>query len=135
MHGALVDAGPLIALADRSDRNHRRVAAYLRRFAGRLLTTWPVLTEVCHSLPERLQIASLRWAARGGATLIELDESALSTIAGWKERYADVPMDLAGASLLWAAQQTGVLQILTFDLKGFPAYRLPDGRALASVLQ
>ena len=129
----LVDAGPLIALADRADKNHKRVAAYLKRFGGRLLTTWPVLTEVCHFLPERLQVATLRWAARGGATVVEMDESALATLAEWKERYRDVPMDLADASLLWVAQQAGVVEILTFDLRGFSVYRLPNGTALSPV--
>ena len=46
MRSVLVDAGPLIALADRSDKHPRRVAAFLRRFNGRLLTTWPVLAEI-----------------------------------------------------------------------------------------
>ncbi len=43
-------------------------------------------------------------------------------------------MDLADASLLWLAQHTGVLAILTIDLKDFSVYRLPNGTALAPVL-
>jgi predicted nucleic acid-binding protein len=130
----LVDAGPLIALADRSDKHHRRVAAFLRRFTGRLLTTWPVLAETCHFLPERIQIEFLRWADAGGLSVVELHESALAVLADWKERYLDLPMDLADASLIWVAQQTGVLDILTIDLKDFSVYRLPNGKALKPVL-
>ena len=32
------------------------------------------------------------------------------------------------------AQQTGVLDILTIDLKNFSVYRLPNGKALKPVL-
>lgn len=134
MPSVLVDAGPLIALADRSDKHHRRIASYVRRFNGRLLTTWPVLAEACHFLPERTQIKFLRWADAGGISLVELHESALAALAGWKEKYRDLPMDLADASLVWVAQQTGILDILTIDLKDFSVYRLPDGKALNPVL-
>ncbi len=134
MPNVLVDAGPLIALTDRSDKHHRRVTAYLRRFTGSLLTTWPVLAEACHFMPEQVQITFLRWAAAGGLAVVELDESALATLADWKQKYADLPMDLADASLLWVAQQRSLTDILTIDLKDFSVYRLANGRALAPVL-
>ena len=92
-----------------------------------------MLAEACHFLPERSQIRFLRWAAAGGLVVIELDESALSTIADWKEKYRSLPMDLADASLLWVAAQTGVIDILTIDLRDFAVYRLPDGKALHPV--
>jgi uncharacterized protein len=130
----LVDAGPLIALTDRSDKHHPKVTSWLRRWRGSLLTTWPVLAEACHFMPEHTQIAFLRWADAGGLGVIEMDASALATLADWKEKYADLPMDLADASLLWLAQHTGVLDILTIDLKDFSVYRLPNGRALMPVL-
>ncbi len=134
MQSVLVDAGPLIALTDRSDKHHRRVTSYLRRYRGSLLTTWPVLAEACHFMPERTQIAFLRWADAGGLGVMELNASALATLADWKEKYADLPMDVADASLLWLAQHTGVLDILTIDLKDFSVYRLPNGKALTPVL-
>ena len=133
MRSILVDAGPLIALLDRSDKNHRGVKRSLERNRCRLLTTWPVLAEVCHFVPERTQISFLRWAASGELSVIELHETALATIADWKEKYRDLPMDLADASLLWVAEQTGVLEILTIDLRDFAAYRLPNGKALVPV--
>ena len=134
MPSVLVDAGPLIALTDRSDKHHRRVASYLRRFDGKLLTTWPVLAQACHFMPEHTQIAFLRWADSGGLGVMEMDRSALATLADWKEKYADFPMDLVDASLVWLAQQTGVLDILTIDLKDFSVYRLSNGKALMPVL-
>ena len=134
MPSIIVDAGPLIALADRSDKHHRRVVVYLRQFQGRLLTTWPVLAETCHFLSEQGQIDFLRWANSGGLSMVELHESALAVLAEWKDKYRNLPMDLADASLLWVAQQTGVLDILTIDVKDFSVYRLPNGKALHPVL-
>ena len=133
MRSILVDAGPLIALLDRSDKNHRGVKGNLERNRCRLLTTWPVLAEVCRFVPERIQISFLRWAASGELSVVELHETALATIADWKEKYRDLPMDLADASLLWVAEQTGILDILTIDLRDFAAYRLPNGKALVPV--
>jgi hypothetical protein len=78
------------------------VKRFIQAFRGRMLTTWPMLAEACHLLPERTQIRFLRWAAAGGLSVVELHETALSTIAGWKEKYRNA-MDLADASLLWVA--------------------------------
>ena len=76
----------------------------------------------------------MSWADAGGITLVEMHESALATLADWKEQYRDLPMDLADASLIWAAQQTGVLDILTIDRKDFSVYRMPNGKSLNLVL-
>ena len=134
MQSILVDAGPLIALADHADIYHRPVKSYLNKFNGRMLTTWPVLAEVCHFLPEPVQIDFLRWANGGGISVVEMHETALSSLADWKEKYRDLPMDLADASLIWVAQQTGVLDILTIDRKDFSVYRMPGGKSLNLVL-
>ena len=134
MQSILVDAGPLIALADHADKYHRPVKTYLNKFNGRMLTTWPVLAEVCHFLPEQVQIDFLRWANGGGISVVEMHETALSSLADWKEKYRDLPMDLADASLIWLAQQTGVLDILTIDRKDFSVYRMPGGKSLHLVL-
>ena len=38
-------------------------------------------------------------------------------------------MDLADASLVWLASDTGVNRIMTLDVGDFSRYRLPDGQA------
>lgn len=134
MQSTLVDAGSLIALVDRSDRHHRTVKRFLDDYRGQLLSTWPVLAEACHFMPERAQVRLLRWAAAGGLNVVEVPESVLSVIADWKEKYRNLPMDLADASLFWVAEQTGIRDILTIDLRDFAAYRLPGGKALTPVL-
>ena len=47
-------------------------------------------------------------------------------------QYTETPrtqMDLADASLVWLAADTGVSTILTMDRRDFSRYRLPDGRS------
>ena len=42
-------------------------------------------------------------------------------------------MDLADASLVWLASDTGVTSIMTMDVRDFSRYRLADGRGLDSL--
>ena len=65
---------------------------------------------------------------------VELNHSTSAMLADWKEKVADLPMGLADASLIWVAQYTGALDILTIDLKDFSLYRLANGKALNPVL-
>ena len=47
----LIDAGPLIALLDRSDIHHQRCVDVLASLANQeLITTWACLTEAMHLL-------------------------------------------------------------------------------------
>ena len=64
--------------------------------------------------------------------MVELHETA--EIADWKEKHRDLPIDLANASLLWVAEQTGITDILAIDLRDFSAYRLRTGKALVPAL-
>jgi uncharacterized protein len=53
----LLDTGPLVAWFDRSDRDHGACTEFFQRHQGALVSTWPVLTEVCHLIP-----ADLPWS-------------------------------------------------------------------------
>ena len=130
----LLDTGPLVAWLDRGDRDHARSRKFFERFDGRLLTGWAVLTEVCHLVPARLAPALLRWVHAGAVELADPPQSALEPIAAMMEKYGDLPMDLADASLLWIAQSRGVREIATLDDTDFGIYRLPQGRRLRNVL-
>jgi len=131
---ALLDTGPLVALFVRSDPDHRRVAAFFKRYTGRLLTTWPVLAEVCHFLEPRMAVRFLRWLEQGGATLVEVPPEELPAIASLMERYADRPIDLADATLVWAGGQLGVDAVLTLDRGDFQTYRAAAGNPFRDLL-
>ena len=54
----------------------------------------------------------------------------------WMRRYTQMPrrqMDLAGAPLVWLAHDTGVVRIMTTDIRNFSRYRLPNGRAFETL--
>jgi hypothetical protein len=40
------------------------------------------------------------------------------------EKYKDVPMDFADATLVVLAEETGIQEVFTLDLRGFSAYRI-----------
>lgn len=131
----LIDTGPLVALFARDDKAHREVVSSLSKQPVKLLTTWPVLTETWHLLPfQKARLDLMRWAAGGGVEVRELLESPLRTMLPVLEKYADLPMDLADASLVLLAIETGVTEVLTLDRKDFSSYRLPGNQHFKLVL-
>lgn len=134
----VVDSGPLIALFNAADRWHRPVLAWLRENQSvRLLTTWPVLTEVCALLARRLHndaaLDFLRWVERGA---LEVDRPELATLAdvlAISERFADLPFDLADACVAEAAARLGIDKVLSIDAD-FDVYRDRSRRRLVNVL-
>lgn len=135
MRKIIADSGPLIALFDPSDRSRAAVERFLRNFKGGLLTSWPVLTEVCHMLGFSIdrQVDFLEWVQRGAVEVCDLPGNAMETMIRATKTYRNVPMDLADASLLVLAAETRLREILTFD-SDFDIYRLPDRSRLINVL-
>ncbi len=121
----LVDAGPLVALLHRDDRDHERCAEAFRRVRGPLGTTWPPLTEAAYLLgfAPRAQDALLEMIERGALRLLPLDESDLPRVRGILHKYRDLPMDLADATLVHVAEREGTLRVFTLDRRHFSVYR------------
>ena len=134
MNAALVDTGPLVALFVRNDPDHALVSGWLRGFRGRLLTTWLVLTEVCHFLTPEVVLRFLRWVDAGGVEVIEIPPEELAQVVRMMEKYLDRPMDLADGSLVWLAGRSGVRDILTVDKGDFAVFRTPQGKRFKDVL-
>lgn len=134
MPRVLVDTGPLVAWLDAADAQHELVRAFFADFKGELISTWPVLTEVCHLLPQRSIAPFLRWVGAGGLTLVELPAATTMVLADRIDKYADLPMDLADASLIWLAEARGLLDIVTLDRRDFGVYRTERGTFLRNLL-
>jgi uncharacterized protein len=134
MQRVIVDAGPLIGWLDADDSYHGLVRGFFESYRGELLSTWPVLGEVCHLLPERMVANFLRWVGRGGITVVDVPTSSLTALADRIDKYADLPMDLADASLIWLAESLGVMEVLTIDRRDFGIYRTARGHALKNLL-
>jgi predicted nucleic acid-binding protein len=127
---ALIDTGPMVALFDASDVAHRHYTSLLAE-NWRLTTTWPCVVEVCHFLGANAVQRFLRWVSEGGVIVFPFDVSNLPDLAELMARYTAEPrteMDLADASLVWLAQDTSTLNVMTMDVRDFSRYRLPDGR-------
>ena len=132
----IVDAGPLLALFNPADRHHQACVAFLRGNEVALVTTWPVLTEVMHLLRYSVdaQLRLLSWIDRGGLAIAELEQGCIAAVAGLIDKYRDRPMDLADASVVQLAVQTGCREVLSID-SDFEIYRLPDGAWPANPLR
>ncbi|MEE8523388.1 MAG: PIN domain-containing protein [Thermoanaerobaculia bacterium] len=123
----IADTGFWIALANRRDKFHGRAKAWLDAIDEPLVTTWPVMAETCHLLLHRLGPES-QWkyvdsCSRGAFDLFQLERSTTPRVAALMQKYADLPMDLADASLVLLAEHLGHGRILSTDQRDFMAYR------------
>ncbi len=135
----LVDSGPLLALFNRADSWHERVKIWLTlNPQAKLITTWPVVTEVCALLARRIHneaaLDFLRWAQRGALAMDTPITATLETVLQISVRFASMPFDLADASIAEAASRLKISHILTVD-SDFDVYRDPAGAALTNVLR
>ncbi len=131
MRSALLDTGVFVALLDRSERNHQRCVDLLSAFQGQLLTTEPVLTETIYLLGPsvRAQRIGIDFILKGGATLVPQSVASLTRASALMKKYSDIPMDLADATLVVLAEETGIREVLTLDIRGFNVYRTKDRKA------
>jgi predicted nucleic acid-binding protein len=134
MQSTLVDAGPLIALFDKSDSYHTRAVSFLKQSQGLLITTWPVITEVSHMLDfsTKTQINFLKWINRGGLQIFDLEFYHLIRMIELSEKFTDVPMDLADATLIVASEAKGISKIASID-SDFYVYRDIRNKYLTNV--
>jgi predicted nucleic acid-binding protein len=128
----LVDTGPLVALFHARDRHHEAAKATLQANPAALISTWPVITEACHFLGQTGKRALLTFVRRGGLRLEALTVEDVPEIDALIVRYAK--MDFADATLVLAAERTGISEIFTIDRRDFEAYRLRSGKRFKLLL-
>ncbi len=125
MRAVLVDAGPLVALIDRSDDWHLRCRRTFERLDAPLTTVWPALAEASHLLKqvERGQATLMRLVQSGAVMLASLDRDDLPRMSELMQKYHDLPMDLADAALVRVAERDDIDRIFTLDHRDFEIYR------------
>ena len=134
MASVLLDSGVMVALFATHEPHSARYLALMEQASTEhwhISTTWPCVVEASHFLRAKNRYQLLRWIAEGAASVFPFPQEALVDFVQLMERYTEEPrteMDLADASLLWLAQETGVTRILTIDNRDFSRYRLDDGR-------
>jgi uncharacterized protein len=116
----LCDTGPMVALVDEGDQNHRRCVETLSLLPPRpLLTTWPCLTEAMHLLHRaagiRAQNELWGFLADGVLQLHLPLENEWQRMRALMNQYADMPLDLADASLISIAETSGNRRLFSLD--------------------
>lgn len=129
----LIDAGPLVALADLGDPAFPHVDRLLRTTPGPLVIPAPVTAEVDYLLgrrlgrgPRRSFISDLA-AGRFIVACLERDEYA--AIGDLDARYTDLDLGLADCSLVVLARRFDTTRILSFDERHFRALSPLQGGA------
>jgi len=125
MPNVLVDAGPLVAIIDRTDSYHRRCAAALDTIRDPLVTVWPAFTEAMHLLRYDPKDQRSLWDMidAGGLMFAELELEDCPRMRELMWQYRDLPMDLADAALVRVAEREGLRRIFTVDRHDFEIYR------------
>lgn len=129
-----VDTSVWYAAADRDDASHRRAAALLQRYAGRLLTSDHVLVETWYlaasrlgpDVAERLVDGIRSGIARVENTLLSDLESAAAT----KAAFPDQDFSIVDRTSWSVMIRLGVHEALAFD-HDFAIFRFGRGRSRA----
>jgi predicted nucleic acid-binding protein len=122
----LLDTGPFVALVDRSEERHGECVASLESWTGSIVTTEAVLTETLYLVgPQwRAQKVALEFILRGAFQLVPSSHASLKRVAALMERYRNVPMDFADATLVVLGEELETDRIFTLDRRGFSTYRM-----------
>ncbi|MBA3563591.1 MAG: PIN domain-containing protein [Gammaproteobacteria bacterium] len=128
----IADTGFWLALANRKDLHYATAKLRLSQLKEGLVTTWPVMTETCHLLLHRLggdaQRRFVRSYSLGAFEVFDLESGHARRIEAYMRKYADLPMDLADASLVILAEHLGHGRILSTDERDFRTYRFKSRR-------
>ena len=122
----MMDTGPWVALIDRSEGRHEECVQWLRDFRGNIFSSEAVLTEVLYLLnfSSRARSAALDFVLSGAIILVPPSLESLKRVKRLMEKYKDIPMDYADATLVSIAEDLSITEVVTFDLKDFGIYRL-----------
>ncbi|MCC6338333.1 MAG: PIN domain-containing protein [Myxococcales bacterium] len=134
----IADTGFFLALANDADQDHAAATAALKRLKEGLVTTWPVITETTHLLAARLGTRALLAfvaSARAGAfEVFDLQPGHWPRLEVLLAQYADLPMDLADASLVLLAEARRDGRILSTDRRDFRTYRWKNRKPFKNLL-
>lgn len=123
----IADTGPLVAIANDRDQQHKACLSLLGRHRGPVLVPAPVVVEVCQLLVSRrgtrseaLFLASL---AEGALELLDLRPTDYGRAAELVQKYADLPLGAVDACVIAVAERMGATEIATLDHRHFSVVR------------
>ena len=131
--GLIVDAGPLYAIADASDRHHRECLELLGSHRGPLIVPTLVIAEVAYLLGRRLgaraEVLFAQDLAMGTFQVDAVHPGDWVRIAELLAAYRDFPLGMADASVIACAERHGIDDLATLDRRHFGAVRPRHVRA------
>ncbi len=130
----LIDAGPLIALFAANDKNHRGIRDFLKEHPYRFVSTLAVFTEVSNILGfnVKAQRDFYEWVMYKGVIISDINQNDMPRIVELTDKYADLPMDFADATLVITAEKANIREIISLD-RDFDIYRLPGREQIHNV--
>jgi predicted nucleic acid-binding protein len=130
----LIDSGPFIALFDVDDNHHRKIRDFIKNYQYRFISTLAVYTEVSHMLDFNInaQRDFYEWTMYKGVIISDINQHDIPRIVELTDKYSDLPMDFADATLVVTAEKTGIREIISLD-KDFDVYRLPGKEKIHNV--
>jgi len=124
----LLDTSGLLSALDESQRYHHECADLLGKASPPLLLSPFVLAELDYLLMrhigQRAQAALLEEVARGAYQLELFGAADVARAKEVVEKYADLEIGLADASIVVLAERHAVTEVLTLDQRHFRAMRI-----------
>jgi uncharacterized protein len=114
-----------VALIHADDRHHAACRDALERIREPLATVWPVITEAMYLLDFSSQAQEALWRLleRDAVKILPLAAGDVPRLRELMRKYRDLPMDLADAALVRAAERERISRVFTIDRRDFEVYR------------
>ena len=114
-----------MALIHADDRHHASCRDALERIRETLVTVWPVITEGMYLLDFSAEAQDALWRLleRDAVKILSLDAGDVPRMRELMRKYRDLPMDLADAALVRAAERERISRVFTIDRRDFEVYR------------
>ena len=136
----IVDTGFWLALANKKDESHQEANNLFQSLTNeQFITTWCVVTETCYLVQTRVGIDApksfINKISTGKLTVFDIEPIHCPRIEELMQKYRDLPMDLADASLVILAEELGESRILSVDYRDFNTYRWKDTKPFQNLFQ
>ncbi|MGW7658467.1 type II toxin-antitoxin system VapC family toxin [Streptomyces asiaticus] len=123
----IVDTGPIVALLNRNDPDHKSCAELLESHNGELLITPYVLTEACYLLAKYVspdaEINLIEAVAAEDLIQVPTERADLSRMAELMRQYRGFPLGVADASVIALAERLKAPSVATLDHRHFRAIK------------
>lgn len=134
----IIDTGFLIALFIKNDQYHQRASKRIKTLSDRKwVSTWAIITEVSHMLAREGAFNAiqklLHLCENGGLFLWHIEMHHIPRLKELMDKYQDLPIDLADASLILLAEELGHGDIVSTDYRDFVSYRWKNHKPFSNL--